>query len=60
MSVSVFDIMSFFNKEEKSVKRGENHFKSGHVEQCFYADGHITGLVKASMRDKLYRVSVSS
>ena len=54
MSVSVFDIMSFFKEEEKSVTRGENHFKSGHVEQCLYAGGQITGIVKASMRDKLY------
>ena len=59
MSVSVFDIMSFFKEEEKSVTRGENHFKSGHVEQCLYAGGQII-IVKASMRDKLYRVSVSN
>ena len=51
--------LSFFKDEERSVNRGENHFKSGHVEQCSYAEGQITGLVRASMRDRVYRVSVS-
>ena len=60
MAVSIFDIMSFFKDEDKSVKRGENHFKSGHVEKCTYSDGQLNGLVRASMRNRLYQVSVSS
>ena len=60
MAVSVYNIMTFFKGEEKSVNRGQNHFKSGHVEQCIYTKGQINGVVRASMRDRLYQVSVSS
>ena len=37
--------------EDKSIERGENHYKSGHVESFIYADGEIVGLVHASRRE---------
>jgi hypothetical protein len=57
--LSVSDLMAFFKDEHKSIKMGEEHYKSGHVEKCSYSEGQLTGLVRASMRDKVYPVSVS-
>ena len=45
-------MLVFFQGEDKSIKRGENHFKLGHVESFSYADGEIVGLVHASRRDR--------
>ena len=59
MAVSIASLISFY-KDDKSVDRGENHYKSGHVQQCSLDEGVLTGVVRASMRDKVYRVSVSS
>ncbi len=36
MAVSLEDFTAFFQDKGKSVKRGENHHKSGHVESCRY------------------------
>ena len=38
--------------EDKSIKRGENHYKLGHVESFSFADGEIVGLVHASRRER--------
>ena len=38
-------MLGFFQGE--SIERGENHYKSGHVESFSYADGEIVGLVHA-------------
>ena len=38
-----------FQGEDKSIERGENHYKSGHVESFSYADGEI---VHASRRER--------
>ena len=45
-------MLGFFQSEEKSIKSGENHYKSGHVESFSYADGEIGGLVHASRRER--------
>jgi hypothetical protein len=42
-----------------SIKRWKDYYKSGHVEKCSYDEGQYTGLVRASMRDKVYPVLVS-
>ena len=55
MNLTISQLNSFF--DIKSVARGENHYKSGHVEQNGH--GELTGLVRASMK-KVYRVSVSA
>jgi hypothetical protein len=57
--VSISDLMAFFKDEHKSIKRGEDHYKSGHVERCSYREVQLTGLVKVIMRDKVYPVSAS-
>ena len=38
MAVYIFDIMLFFKDEDKSGKRGENNYKSVHVEKCSNSD----------------------
>ena len=38
-------MLGFFQMEDKIIKRGENHYKLGHVESFSYADGEIVGLV---------------
>ena len=43
-----------FKNEEKSIKRGENHYNSGHVSPFLYAAQTVRGKVQASMNDKEY------
>ena len=38
---------------------GEKHYKSGHVQECSVCEGQLVGSVRASMKDKTYRVVVS-
>ncbi len=45
MAVSLADFTAFFQDEGKSIKRGENHHKSGHVESCSYSKGELVSLV---------------
>ena len=45
-------MLVFFRGEDKSIKRGENHYKLGHVESFSYADGEIVGLVHAIRRER--------
>ncbi len=35
-------ISQFFQEEGKIIKRGENHHKSGHVENCSYSKGEVS------------------
>ncbi len=42
MAVSLADFTAFFQDEGKSIKRGENHHKSGHVEKCSYSKGELS------------------
>ena len=57
--ISLSDMMRFFKDEDKSVQRGENPYKSGHVLTCSVYEGQLVGSVRASMKDKIYRVVVS-
>ena len=59
-SLSIAALFTFYVNESKSVSRGENHFKSGHVLSCSYFEGLITGKVRASMKNKEYSVRVSA
>ena len=52
MAISLLHFSAFFQGEDKSIVRGENHYKSGHVESFSYADGEIIGLVHASRRER--------
>ena len=57
--LSISALADYFDKETKSLKRGENHYESGHVESFSFSSGIITGSVKASMKDRTYKVTVS-
>ena len=43
-------MLGFFQGEDKSIQRGDNHYKFGHVESYSHAGGEIGGLVHASYR----------
>ena len=43
MPVSLVHFTAFFQGEDKLVERGENHFRSGHVEGFRYASGEMAG-----------------
>ena len=57
--LSIVSLISFFGEEQKSIKKGENHYKSGHVESFTYSQGILRGDVHASMWKKVYKVTVS-
>ena len=52
MAISLLLSPLYFHGEEKSIERGENHYKSGHVQSFIYADGKIVGLLHASRRER--------
>ena len=58
-TLSIVSLLSFFSDEKKSIKKGENHFHSDHVEAFSYQQGVLRGEVQASMRKKVYKVTVS-
>lgn len=58
-AISISSLTSFFSDESSRIQRGENHYKSGHIESCYYSDGIIRGSVQASMKNKSYKVTVS-
>ncbi len=45
MAVSLADFTTFFQDECKSIKRGENPYKSAHVESCSYSKVELVGSV---------------
>ncbi|XP_020892954.1 uncharacterized protein LOC110232169, partial [Exaiptasia diaphana] len=57
-ALSITALSNFFSEEHKSISRGENHYKSGHIECFSYADGVIRGQVHASMKSKVYKVTI--
>ena len=58
-SLSIASLISFFAEEKKSIERGENHYKSDHIEAFTYHQGVLRGEVDASMKKKVYKVTVS-
>jgi hypothetical protein len=60
MVFSVASMCCFFQNENKSILRGENHYQPKHVEAFMYSpDGVLKGKVRASMKDKVYNVTVN-
>lgn len=54
-------IISYFHNNKKLLERGENAYTSGHVAKIDF-DGTqliINAVVKASMKDKSYKVKVT-
>ena len=58
-SLSIASLISFFSEEKKSIRKGENHYKSDHVESLSYQQVVLLGEVNASMKKKVYKVTVS-
>ena len=58
-SLTIASLLSFFAEEKKSIERGENHYKSDHIESVTYNQGVLRGEVHASMKKKVYTVTVS-
>ena len=58
-SPSIAALIPFFAKEKRSIERGENHYRSEHIESFSYHQGVLRGEVQASMKKKVYRVTVS-
>ena len=57
-SLGIASLFSFFSEETKSIRKGENHYKSGHVESFVHQQGVLRGEVHASMKKKVYKVTV--
>ena len=57
-AIMISALTSFFSDEPKSINRGENSYKSGHIESFRYSDGIIRGSVHASMKEESYKVTV--
>ena len=53
--LSIFALTSFFSEEENSIKKGENHWKSGHVNYFAYSPGVLRGEIDASMKKKSHK-----
>jgi len=58
-SLSIASLLSFFSEEMKSIRKGENHYNSEHVEAFTYQQGVLRGEVHTSMKKKVYKVTVS-
>ena len=57
--LSISSLASFFSGEQKSLERGEIHYRSDHVQSFIYSGGIIRGEVKGGMKNKSYKVTVS-
>ena len=58
-SLLIAALISFFAEEKKSIERGENHYRSEHIESFTYNQGVLRGEVHASMKKKVYTVTES-
>ena len=58
-SLSIASLISFFAEEKKSIERGENHYRFEYIESFTYHQGVLRGEVQASMKQKVYEVTVS-
>ena len=52
-------LAEYFNTNKKCIPRGDNHYRSGHVKTFNNCQGVLLGVVRASMKDKSYKVMVS-
>ena len=58
-ALSISSLASFFSDEQKSLTRRENHYQSNHIEWFSVSNGVIRGEIHASMKKKVYKVTVS-
>lgn len=59
VSLTIASLLSLFAEEKKSTERGENHYKHDHIESVTYKEGVLRGEVHASVKKKVYKVTVS-
>jgi len=59
MALSISSLLNFFKNETRSISRGENHYKSNHIDSLTYIPGVLRGKVQASIK-KVYDVTVST
>ena len=63
MAISLLHFTTVFQGKDKSIERGENHYKSGHAESFSYAEGRNRELTEnaesAKMRGRVSRKSTS-
>lgn len=57
-SLSINSLLNSSEKKRNQYKRGENYYKSSHIEKFYYHEGVIRGEVHASMKIKVYKVTV--
>ena len=58
-AAAIASLLSFFENENKTVSRGEYHFKSDNVESFSASQGVFKGQVHASMKKVVYNVTIS-
>ena len=58
-AVTIASLLSFFENENKSVSRGEYHFKSNNVESFSASQVVFKGQVHASLEKIVYNVTIS-
>lgn len=56
--LSIASFIPFFVEEQKSIKNGESHYRSGHVESFSYSQGILRGDLHVR-QNKFYKVMVS-
>ena len=44
-TLSIASLLSFFSEEKKSIQKGENHYKSDHIEAFSYQQGILRGVI---------------
>ena len=54
---SIVSLLLYYADEPKSVDRGENHYKSNHVEEFLCSAGSLRGKVLANMKARSYKVT---
>ncbi len=57
MAASLADLTAFFHDEGKSIKRGENCYKSGHFESLSFSKGELVGSVSQRRDDVMTAVT---
>ena len=50
----IASLPSSITEEKKSIRKGENHYKYGHVDSFFYEPGVLRQEVHSSMKKKVY------
>jgi hypothetical protein len=58
-TLSISSLSLYFADQNKSISKGENHYKSEHIQSFIFNQGVLKGEVRASMKKTVYKVTVS-